>query len=216
VIDRMTKHCGCNTMVIGITGGVGSGKSSAADIVRNYGFPVIDADKIARDLMVPGQKLHWQVIEEFGDEIVDDTGALDREKLGHLIFSDDNYRRRLDAITHPVIVEQMKSSLDELMEEDFRAIVSDVPLLYEVSIEDWFDEVWVIWCDRSERLRRLTVRDEISEGEAMRRLRSQIPLQKKVKLADRVIDNSKSLFHLKRQINCILKDLKLVNSGLDE
>ncbi len=202
--------------VIGVTGGVGSGKSAVADILARHGFAVIDADAIARDLLRPGTRVFAQVVAEFGDHLLTPEGELDRGRLGEAVFSDPEARRRLDDLTHPAIIERIRSEMETHLSDrtdNSGLMVLDVPLLYEVGMDAWCDEVWVVWCDRPQRIERLMRRDGMSCTEAAERMAAQMPLSDKVRRADRVIDNTGTPGELEVQVNEILEELGVVGDN---
>ncbi|MFO8060687.1 MAG: dephospho-CoA kinase [Bacillota bacterium] len=177
-------------IIIGLTGGLGSGKTAVGDFLRRGRVPVISCDEISHQLMRPGHPMYERTVAEFGDSVLDADGRLDRGKLGERIFSDPDARERLQEITHPGILEEMGCRLRQLATEGARVVILDIPLLYEEGLEDMCDEVWVVWCRREQQVRRVMRRDGLSEDEVNRRIDAQMPLQEKIRRADLVIDNS--------------------------
>ncbi len=186
--------------IVGVTGGLGSGKTTVCDFLRQGRAPVISADEISRCLMRPGYPIYDRTVEEFGEDVLDADGQLDRRLLGARVFSDAEARRRLNGITHPAIVDEMRRQVSRAKGQGAQVVVLDVPLLYEAGLEAMCDEVWVVWCRPEQQVRRVVQRDGLSEDEARRRLEAQMPLEQKVQRADRVIDNSGSKESLVAQV----------------
>ena len=193
---------------IGITGSIASGKSVLTAYLLGLGFPVIDADAIARDLVHPGSDTLKEIADIFGEDMIQSDGNLDRDKLGKRVFSDENARNRLNEIMHPAIVRAM---LD--LSENFHGLVFyDVPLLIE-QIDDIkesgldFDAIWLVDADEDVQLARLMARDNIDEAYAKEKIASQMPLEEKKKLATVIFDNSGDLMNLYNQVDDALEAL---------
>ena len=178
---------------VGLTGGVGSGKSTVARILADRGVPVVDADTIAREVVEPCAPAYREVVEAFGPGILREDGTLDRGALGRKVFSDPALRRRLEGITHPHILRRMSGEIDRLGDRGCELVVLDIPLLFEVGLEDMCDEVWVVWAAKERRIGRVASRDGLDSDEVERRMGAQMPLEEKVARADAVIDNDGSL-----------------------
>ena len=178
---------------VGLTGGVGSGKSTVARILADRGVPVVDADTIAREVVEPCAPAYREVVEAFGPGILREDGTLDRGALGRMVFSDPALRRRLEGITHPHILRRMSGEIDRLGDRGCELVVLDIPLLFEVGLEDMCDEVWVVWATKEHRSERVASRDGLDGDEVERRMGAQMPLEDKVGRADVVIDNDGSL-----------------------
>ena len=187
-------------MKIGLTGGIATGKSSVSDILEQKGATIIDADKIVHKLMEPEHKLWYDIVNVFGDEILLDNRQIDRKKLGKIIFNNQNKREKLNQITHPRVIAEIKNKMDKLEDGD-NIIVAEVPLLFEVGMEDLFTEVWVVTADKEIQIKRLKQRDGLDTEAAQKRIKAQMPLAKKEKLADRIINNNGSKKELLAQIN---------------
>ena len=193
---------------IGITGYIASGKSVLTAYLLGLGFPVIDADAIARDLVHPGSETLKEIADIFGEDMILSDGNLDRDKLGKRVFSDEDARNRLNDIMHPAIVRAM---LD--LSENFHGLVFyDVPLLFE-QIDDIkesgleFDAIWLVDANEDVQLARLMARDGIDEAYAKEKIASQMPLEEKKKLATVVFDNSGDLMNLYNQVDDALEAL---------
>lgn len=175
--------------VVGLTGGIGSGKSTLAAEVRGLGVPVVDADAVARAVVAPGTPALAEIAATFGPEMLRPDGALDRPRLGALVFRDAAARRRLEAITHPAVRAATAAELSRLAAEGTALALYDVPLLYEAGLEATLDAVIVVWVPRAVQLERVCRRDGLSRAEAEARLAAQLPLDDKAARADAVVDN---------------------------
>lgn len=186
--------------VIGLTGGIASGKSTAAKILAGLGAEVIDADQLARDVVRPGEPAHRQIVATFGNSILNEDGTLNRAALGSIIFADPAARKRLEAITHPAIARHAEDSLADLRRRGTELVIYMAPLLIEAGATDRVDEIWVVYIDRETQVQRLMQRDGLSEAEALERIASQMPMEEKRKRGRVVIDNRGTEAELVRQI----------------
>jgi dephospho-CoA kinase len=178
-------------LLVGLTGGIATGKSTVSAMFRHLGARVIDADLLAREVVAPGQPPYAEIVKEFGPEVLQEDGHLDRKKLGAIVFADPARRRRLEAITHPAIRRRQERLLAALEEEEYGGIVIwDAALLIEAGNHRSMDRVVVVVADEATQIVRLMERDAIPEEEARRRIASQMPIAEKARLADHVIDNS--------------------------
>ena len=176
-------------LLVGLTGGIATGKSTVAETLRRLGAVVIDADQLARDVVVPGEPALAEIVREFGD-VRHPDGTLDRKKLGALVFSDPARRRRLEAITHPAIRERFLRRLRELEERGFEGLVFfDAPVMIESGNYRNMDRLVVVFTDEATQRARLVARDGMTPAEASQRMAAQMPVVDKAKLADYVIDN---------------------------
>ena len=175
--------------LIGLTGGIASGKSLVSRQLQGLGTVVIDADRIAREVVQPG-KPGWElIVREFGRSLIDSDGGLDRKALGRLVFNDPRALERLNRIMHPLILAEIEKLLQIYRSGHEGVVVLDAPLLFETGLDQSVDEVWVVMVDHQTQVKRLMERDRLTEQEAEHRIRLQIPLEEKVSRADRVIDN---------------------------
>lgn len=197
-------------MIIGLTGGIATGKSTVASIMTQYGALLIDADQIAREVVMPGEPLLEKVVETFGQAVLKEDGSLDRKALGEIVFSDANKRKQLEQLLHPTIRQRMIERMNEYeRSHPERLVVVDVPLLFENGLENYFEQVVLVYVPRSIQLQRLMERDHISEEDALRRIHAQMDIEAKKERADYIIDNSRDLKYTTEQT---LKYLK--NRGL--
>ncbi|NLG33322.1 MAG: dephospho-CoA kinase [Syntrophomonadaceae bacterium] len=180
--------------IIGLTGGIASGKSTVSKVLGELGAIVIDVDKLAHKAMEPHNPAWTDIVNYFGREILAADMTIDREKLGQVVFNDPDKLKKLNAITHPRIHELVKQQIHCLRLSQPDALVFvEVPLLYESNQEKNYDEVWVVWVDRETQIKRLMQRNGLDRGLAIKRIESQMPLDEKAKRADVVIDNSKGV-----------------------
>lgn len=191
----------------GLTGNIGSGKSTVAAMLREAGIPVLDADRISREVTAPGGRAYDAVVQAFGRGIVRDDGSIDRKRLGEIVFSDPASRERLERITHPAILEGMKEALAELARRGRRAAVVEATLIHESGRKGLFEAVISVTCDRETAISRLAARDGMSRSQAEARLRAQMDADRKAGASDYVIDNSGSLDETRRQIDKIARIL---------
>ena len=190
--------------VIGLTGGIASGKSTVAAMLKEYGFPVIDADQLARDAVLPGTSGLRQIVSAFGSEVMKEDGSLDRTVLGEKVFSDPSARKVLESILHPAIKELAQKCLEQLRREGVPVVFYMAPLLIEAGVTDRVDEIWIVYVSREIQLERVRKRDAISREDAEKRLAAQMPMDEKRGYGRVVIDNSGDLEGLQRRVAAIL------------
>ena len=190
--------------IIGITGGISSGKSTVTNFLRQRGFQVVDADALVHQLQAPGGRLYNILVEHFGNQVVLKNGQLNRPLLASLIFSNTEEQEWSKETQGQVILEELAALKNQLAQTD-AIFFMDIPLLFEQGYESWFDEVWLIYLDRETQIERLMNRDKLSLEAAESRLASQWSLDKKKKLATHIIDNSGSLDQLLSQIISLLE-----------
>ena len=193
--------------IYGLTGGIASGKSEASQKFAQLGVPILDADKIAHEVIEPGGIAADAVIEAFGEGILT-CGRIDREKLGDIVFADRQALQRLNGLVHPAVGREMALRSAKLAEEGHSAALFDAALLAEDGkLRDGFAGLVLVLCDRETRMRRLTQNRGMSEEEAARRIDAQTPPEKKIPLATLVIDNNGEISDLHRQIETIREEL---------
>jgi dephospho-CoA kinase len=190
--------------VLGLTGGIGSGKSTVASIFEELGAEVIDADLLAREIVEPGQPALADIVQSFGADILRPDGQLDREKLAAIVFSDAAALGRLNAITHPRIHERMQAEV-EARRPRAGLLILDIPLLFESARRDMVERVIVAWVDPQTQLDRLRERDRVTETEARRRIAAQMSLEKKKDLADEVVDNTGTRAQTRAQVESLYR-----------
>ncbi len=189
-------------MVVGLTGGIAAGKSTVTEYLRKLGAAIIDADKISKELTEVGSPTLHEIADAFGKDILDVSGCLNRKKLAERIFKSTTEREKLNIILHPRIFQEIKERIAYYRtKSDVPLIVLDVPLLLETGMQSMADEVWVVAVSPEVQLARLMERDGITKEMARDRIASQMPLEEKIKLADRVIDNSGGIPELHNSID---------------
>ncbi len=192
---------------IGLTGSIGSGKSTVASYLKAKGYPVFDADEVSRQLTAPGGKALKAIRETFGDEVFSSDGNLDRKKMARLVFSDEEAKSKLEEIVTRKVISAMKKWVKERKEEGkARLIVLDAPLLLETGAEKNCDEVWVVACDDHIRIARILNRGDLTEKEARARIAAQMPQEEKIARADVVIYNNHSRKTLLAKLRKLLKE----------
>lgn len=178
-------------LLVGLTGGIATGKSTVDAALRELGAVIIDADVLAREVVEPGEPALAEIAAAFGPGVLGPDGRLDRKALGTIVFGDPDRRRKLEAMTHPRMRQRLLRRIDELTAENFRGLVFyDAAVLIESGSHLIMDRLVVVITDEPTQIARLMARDGIDREEALRKIRSQVPLAEKVKLADYVIDNS--------------------------
>lgn len=192
--------------IIGLTGGIGSGKSTVSKMLVELGATVVDADEGARAVVEPGTPGLAEVVAAFGDDVMDPDGRLDREKVADRVFKDPDALARLNAITHPRVRDWMAARISEAVEAGAPVVVLDVPLLYESGLEAGLEEVVVVWTPPDVQLERAVGRG-VRRDDARARIDAQMPLEEKRSRATRVVDNSGGLDDTRRQVEALWLDL---------
>jgi len=194
--------------VIGLTGGISSGKSTVSQFLAELGAVIIDADKVGHEVFKPDSEAWREVVAAFGKQIITTNGAIDREKLGEIVFSNSEARARLNQIMHPRMYDSVKTRLDEYRRQGAGIVVLEAPLLLEAGWTSLVDEVWVATASEATVLKRLRERTGLSEKESLARIRSQLPTEKRVKHADVVINTDCGLEELKAKVKELWKELQ--------
>lgn len=179
--------------VIGLTGGIGTGKSEAARYLASLGAAHFDADAVSRALTAPGGAALNDIRERFGDGVFAPDGALDRAALGRIVFGDTARRRVLEAILHPLVQREMLRQMDEAAESGTKVILLDVPLLFETGMDALCDETWCMTVDRETQISRVSARDQLTREEVEARIESQMPAEERASRATHVIDSGQSV-----------------------
>jgi dephospho-CoA kinase len=194
--------------IIGLTGGIATGKSTVTTMFLDKQIPVIDSDKIAKSLLDKGQEAYQEVIEAFGTEILATDQTINRGKLGKIIFNDETARKQLNQIVHPKVKKVIYSEIASLKTFDHEFIVIDVPLLFESEFDKICDATILVYARRVDQINRLMSRDKIDEAYAKQKIKAQFPLSKKKALATYVIDNSKSILETRKSFEKVLAALR--------
>ncbi|KAJ3293465.1 hypothetical protein HK104_004436 [Borealophlyctis nickersoniae] len=193
--------------LIGLTGGIATGKSTVSSYLASQGIPVVDADLVARDVVRPGQPAHRAIVKAFGPTVLTPTGEIDRPKLGELVFADSAKRKQLNAATHPFIRAEMFMAVLRAFLRGEKACVLDAPLLFEAGLHKWVHSVIVVYCPDEVQKERLIRRDGLTDQQAQSRIDSQMPMERKRSLAHIVIDNSGTLEATRAAVDGALKKL---------
>jgi dephospho-CoA kinase len=203
-LEALSRESGRLYLLVGLTGGIASGKSTVSRQLAELGCHVIDADVLAREVVAPGEPALAALVEAFGREVLQPDGRLDRVRVGALVFADAAKRKRLEAITHPAIGARRQAKLDELAARGFDGIVvQDAALLIEVGGHARVDRLIVVYAEPAVQRERLMRRDGVDGAEADRRIASQMPLAEKAALAHYVIDNSDSPEETAAQVRAV-------------
>lgn len=194
---------------VGLTGGIASGKTTVARMLEERGCHVLFADQIAHDLMAPGRPAHGEIVEAFGRQVLTAEGAIDRGRLGAIVFADRSRLERLNAILHPRVVVESERELDQWGKDNPRGLaVVEAALLIEVGYHTRFDKLIVTWCRPEQQLERLVQKTGLSEEKAKERLAAQMPPEQKRRLADYEIDCSGSLEATEAQVERVYQELR--------
>jgi len=195
--------------VIGLTGGIGSGKSTVSQFLAGLGAPIIDADKIGHEVFKPNTEAWREVVAVFGKQIITANSTIDRKKLGTIVFGNPEARARLNQIMHPRIYDIVKAQLEEYQRQGAAVVVLEAPLLLEAGWTSLVDEVWVTTASEDTLLKRLRERTGLSELESQTRIRSQLPTEKRIRQADVVIDTDCNLDELKAKVRELWQRLQI-------
>ena len=193
--------------IIGITGGIASGKSTVTNYLRQKGYQVIDADQVVHELQAKGGKLYQALVSWRGSAILNEAGELERPKLSQLIFSSQENLAKSSQLQNDIIRQELANRRDQLAKTE-ETFFMDIPLLFEQDYADWFDEVWLVYVNPETQIKRLKARNGYSQEEAQQRLASQMKLEDKVPYADFVIKNDGNLEELIEQIDKKLRRLR--------
>lgn len=194
------------TMIIGLTGGIASGKSTVVEMIKEAGYKVIDADQLVHDMQTKGGRLYQALLDWLGEDILLSDGELNRPKLGKLIFLSEEMRQQSAEIQGKIIREELADKRDCLAKEE-DVFFMDIPLLIENDYQDWFDQIWLVTVSPEVQRQRLMKRNHLSAEEADMRIASQMPLPEKLPYASLVIDNNGSIDDLKEKVKSAIKDL---------
>ncbi len=200
-------------MIIGLTGGIGSGKSTVARMFQELGAEILDVDKIGHQTILPYTPAWKKIVALFGKEILQKDQRIDREKLGQIVFDDYRLLKKLNAITHPEIIKLVKEKINQIKsknskkDSDKSILIIDAALIFEAKIASLMDRIIVVYVKEEEQIRRLSLRSHLSQGEILKRIRAQIPQEKKIRIADYIIDNNYSLDKTREQVLKIWAEL---------
>lgn len=193
---------------VGLTGGIACGKSTVARMFVEKGAHLIDFDRLAHRVQEPGKPAWQNIVDYFGKDILRPDRKIDRVKLGNIVFADKRKLNALNKIVHPIVYQEWRLRLQRIAKKESRAIIlSDVPLLFEGNTRHLFDVTILVLVDPEDQIRRLTLRNQIPREEALKRMKSQMPILKKIELADMIIDNRGSVAQTRKSVNKAWSDL---------
>lgn len=195
--------------IIGVTGGIASGKSSVSKWLISKGYPVIDADIAARKVVEPGMPALEEIKNAFGQDICLTDGTLDRKKLGSIVFSNSEKRKLLNGIVHPAVRKWMMEETEKALHEGKELVFMDIPLLFESKLTHMVEGIILVYVKPEVQLKRLMARDHFTEEEALARIRAQMPIDDKKKLADYIVDNNGEFFETEEQLIDLIKQLNV-------
>ncbi|MCE0455134.1 MULTISPECIES: dephospho-CoA kinase [Staphylococcus] len=199
--------------VIGLTGGIATGKSTVSELLTAFGFKVVDADIAARKAVAKGTKGLEQVRAAFGDSAITEEGEMDRKYIGEIVFNHPEKRLELNDIVHPIVREIMEEEKQSYLNQGYDVIM-DIPLLFENELQNTVEEVWLVYTSESIQIERLMERNQLSLEDAKARVYSQISIDKKSRMADHVIDNLGDKLELKQNLEQLLTDKGFINKDI--
>ena len=195
-------------ILIGLTGGIATGKSTVSNMFKAENIPVVDADAIAKDVVDNDPEAYEAILEAFGEDVLSTDNTINRNKLAKRIFDDAEARKTLNAIVHPKVIDRIATEVERLRKLNHDLIVVDAPLLFEAGLDKTVDVTVFVYARQKDQLERITNRDGIDEAYALKKIKAQFPLSKKRELADYTIDNSKSILDTKRAFTRTLEAIK--------
>jgi dephospho-CoA kinase len=204
-----------NRLLVGVTGGIASGKTTVSNMLEELGAPVIDFDVLARQVVEPGKHAWQQIVDYFGRQVLQEDETLDRKKLSDIVFNDLEKKKKLESFIHPQINVEFVKQLNEIVSKDPNAIVQVViPLLIELNLQYLFHKLVVVHASQEVLVERLAKRDEITEHESANMLQSQLPIEEKIGYADFLIKNNGSIEETKRQVGELWEQLNKVQKDI--
>ncbi len=197
-------------LIIGLTGGIVGGKSTVASMFKDLGAKIVDADKLGHSVILPHRPAWKKITRLFGKGVLQNDRTIDRGKLGKIVFTNQTLLKKLNEITHPEIIKLIKKETNLARNKTHNReeiLIIDATLIYEAKIDRLMDKIIAVYIDEDEQIKRIIKRNNLSKEEALQRIKSQMPMKEKVKMADYVIDNSNSLDETKKQVEKIWKKL---------
>jgi len=195
--------------IIGLTGGIASGKSTVSNVLREKGFTIIDADIAAREVVNIGEEAYLKIVKEFGEEILQEDLTINRGKLGAIVFQQEEKRLLLNSIVHPAVRKYMNAKKEEALSAGKNTVILDIPLLFESKLTYMVEKTILVYVEEDTQLKRLMERNHFSEAEAKARISAQMPLKDKIPLADAVIDNNGLITETEKQLNRLLNSWEM-------
>ena len=193
-------------LIIGLTGGIVSGKSTVAKMFKDLGAKIVDADELGHKVILPHKPAWKKIVRLFGKDLLKEDLKINRKKLGRIVFNNQNLLKKLNEITHPEIIKLIKKEIKSIKDKTDKKddiLIIDAALIYEAKIDNLMDKIIVVYINEEKQIERLMERNNLSAQESLKRIKSQTPLKEKVKMADYVIDNSNSLDKTKEQVKKI-------------
>ncbi|SDZ54263.1 dephospho-CoA kinase [Evansella caseinilytica] len=190
---------------IGLTGGIATGKSTVSLLLKERGFPVVDADNIARQVVEPGRVAYGKIVDVFGTGILNEDNTIARKKLGAIIFQDEENRQKLNSIVHPEVRKAMARQTEEAFRSGSHTVFLDIPLLIESKLMPMVDKIIVVYVPETIQLQRLMARDNLTRAEAESRIQAQMPIDEKLSYASAVLYNDGTLEQTKQQLDQLLQ-----------
>lgn len=206
-------------LIVGLTGGIVGGKSTVASMFRDLGAKIVDADRLGHSVILPDKPAWRKIVKLFGEDVLKGDLTIDRKKLGKIVFGDQALLEKLNEITHPEIIKLIKKEINLAKNKTHnqeKILIIDAALIYEAKINRLMDKVIVVYIDEDEQIKRLIKRNNLSKEEALQRIKSQMPMKEKIKMADYVIDNNNSLDKTKRQVVKIWEELISLANNSEE
>ncbi len=197
-------------MIVGLTGGIVGGKSTVASMFKDLGAKIVDADKLGHSVILPHRPAWKKIIRLFGKDILRNDLTIDRGRLGKIVFTNQTLLKKLNEITHPEMIKLIKKEINLARNKTHnqeKILIIDAALIYEAKIDRLMDKIIVVYIDEDEQIKRIIKRNNLSKEEALQRIKSQMPMKEKVKMADYMVDNSNSLDETKKQVEKIWKKL---------
>ncbi len=191
--------------VIGITGGIASGKSNVCNVIKNEGYQIIDSDKINRELSLKGQPIYLKIVEKFGNDFLTTDGEIDKKKLAKLIFHNSKAKEELNNLSHPIIIDEIKRQISLSLDD---IVFVEIPLLYEAHLEYLCDKIICVFLNKKTQVERLMQREGIDEDYALEKIHSQMDLYEKKLKADFVVDSKGDFEETKKQVIEIINKIK--------
>jgi dephospho-CoA kinase len=196
-----------NKMIIGITGSIGTGKSTVSNYLISKGYSVVDADKISKGAYNIGSNGYKAILEVFGVEILNSNGEVDRKKIKKIVFDNSNMLQRLNMAIHPIIINEIEKEIEILLESQ-NVVFLDAPLLIETELHKKVDKIIVVGCDKNEQINRIIKRDKITADMAISIINSQMSIDEKLKFADYIVYNNSTIENLYSQVDEIILEIK--------
>jgi len=197
-------------LIVGLTGGIVGGKSTVASMFRDLGAKIIDADRLGHSVILPYKPAWKKIVKLFRENISKNDLTINREKLGKIVFANQALLKKLNEITHPEIIKLIKKEINlarDKTHKQEKILIIDAALIYETKIDTLMDKIIVVYIEEDEQIKRLIKRNNLSKDEALQRVKSQIPMKEKIKMADYVIDNNDTLDKTKKQVETIWQEL---------